>query len=257
MTMAGINNLNGMSNLFSSMTGTSGTANNWQSWQNNTLSGLFGGNNSNTSSGMFGIDFSGYASIKSGSYYKLLKNYYSSNNASVDSNSEDVKKYQAKVDRMADASADLSYSLNEVMNADYSAEKRDDLLKDVEKFVEDYNNTVSRAADSDSKSVLQKAKWMTNMTKQYANVLSDIGITIGSDDKLKLDTKTFKEADSDTLRDVFGKSPNSYANKVLYKAEQLYSLSKTYGSSATAYTSAGTYKPDEATTTANVVNTLL
>lgn len=251
--MAGINNLNGMSNLFSSMTGTSGTTN---SWQNNTLSGIFGGNNSNASSGMLGIDFSSYSSIKSGSYYKLLKKYYSSN-ASVDSNSEDVKKYQAKVDRMADVSADLSYSLNEVMHADFSAEKREDLLKDVEKFVEDYNNTVSRAADSDSKSVLQKAKWMTNMTKKYSGVLSEIGISVGTDDKLKLDAKAFKEADSDTLRDVLGKNPNSYANKVLYKAEQLYSLSKTYGSSATAYTSAGTYKPDEATTTASVVDTLL
>lgn len=253
MMMAGINNLNGMSNLFSSMTGTSGTTN---SWQNNTLSGIFGGNTSNASSGILGIDFSSYSSIKSGSYYKLLKKYYSSN-ATVDSNSEDVKKYQAKVDQMADVSADLSYSLNEVMHADYSTEKREDLLKDVEKFIEDYNNTVSKAADSDSKSVLQKAKWMTNMTKQYANVLSDVGITIGSDDKLKLDTKTFNEADSDTLQGVFGTSPNSYANKVLYKAEQLYSLSKTYGSSATAYTSAGTYKPDEATSRANVVDTLL
>lgn len=250
--MAGINNVNGMSNLFSSMTGTSGTNN----WQNNTLSGLFGGNNSNASSGMLGIDFSNYSSIKSGSYYKLLKKYYSSN-VTVDSNSEDVKKYQAKVDRMADASADLSYSLNEMMNADFSTEKREDLLKDVEKFVEDYNNTVSKAADSDSKSVLQKAKWMTNMTKQYSDILSDIGISVGTDDKLKLDTKAFKEADSDTLRDVLGKNPNSYANKVLYKAEQLYSLSKTYGSSATAYTSAGTYKPDEATTTASVVDALL
>lgn len=254
--MAGINNLNGMSNmsnLFSSMTGTSGTTN---SWQNNTISSLFGGSNSNASSGMLGIDFSNYSSIKSGSYYKMLKKYYSSN-ASVDSNSEDVKKYQEKVDRMADASADLSYSLNEVMHADYSAEKRDDLLKDVEKFVEDYNNTINKAGDSDSKSVLQKAKWMTNMTKQYSDLLADVGISVGSDNKLKLDTKTFKEADSDTMKDVFGVNPNSFANKVLYKAEQLYSLSKTYGSSATAYTSAGTYKPDEATTTANVVDTLL
>lgn len=253
--MAGISNLNGMSNLFSSMTGTSGTTN---SWQNNTLSGLFGGNNSNSnaSSGMLGIDFSSYSSIKSGSYYKLLKKYYSSN-ASVDSNSEDVKQYQAKVDRMADASADLSYSLNELMHADFSTEKRDDLLKDVEKFIEDYNNTVSKAGDSDSKSVLLKAKWMTNMTKEYSNVLSEIGISVGSDNKLKLDTKAFNEADSDTLKGVFGTSPNSYANKVLYKAEQLYSLSKTYGSSATAYTSAGTYKKDNATTTANVVDELL
>lgn len=251
--MAGISNLSGMSNLFSSMTGTSGTTN---SWQNNTLSSLFGSSTSSTSSGILGIDFSSYSSIKNGSYYKLLKNYYSSN-ASVDSNSEDVKAYQAKVDQMANVSADLSYSLNELMHADFSEEKREDLLEDVEKFIEDYNNTVSKAADSDSKSVLQKAKWMTNMTKQYANVLSDIGITVGSDDKLKLDTETFNAADSDTLRDVFGTNPNSYANKVLYKAEQLYSLSKTYGSSATAYTSAGTYKSDETTTTANVVDTLL
>lgn len=253
--MAGINNLSGMSDmssLLSSMTGTSGTSN---ANKNNPLSTLFGNSGNSSNTGMMGIDFSNYSSIKSGSYYKLLKKYYSSN--TKDNTSDDIKAYQAKVDRMADASAALSYSLNEVIHGDFSSDKREDLLKDVEKFVEDYNTTVTRAGNSDSKSVLQKAKWMTSMTREYSNILSEVGISVGTDNKLTLNKEEFNKADSNTLQSVFGTDPNSFSNKVLYKAEQLYSLSKTYGSSATAYTSAGTYKPDTATTTANVVDALL
>lgn len=256
--MSGINGLSWMSNgsnLYSSIYGTDNSDNN-----TNSFNSFFGNayNNKNANAlGLFGsIDLSNYSSLKNGSYYKLLKKYYSSN-ASADSKSADVEAYKAKVQQMADTSASLSASLNELMNADYTEENRDKLIGKIEKFVEDYNKTIDKAGDSDSVSVLQKAKWLTGMTEQYSRVLGELGIKVGSDNKLTIDSDILKGASMDRLKGVFGLEPNSFANKVLYKAEQLYSLSMTYGSSATAYTSAGTYKKDTPAVESNTVDTVL
>ena len=54
-------------------------------------------------------------------------------------------------------------------------------------FVEDYNDVVEQAGNSNSKDVLRNAVWMTGITESNENMLSNIGITVGKGNKLELD----------------------------------------------------------------------
>ena len=104
-------------------------------------------------------------------------------------------------------------------------------------FVEDYNDVVEKAGNSDSKAVLRNAVWMTGMTGATAKTLSKIGITVGKDNKLELDEETLKESDIGTLKVLFN-GFNSFADKVSVKAN---SISNAAAGSIGTYKSNGTY----------------
>lgn len=239
----------------------------------NTYSALFGGSNSNNSNsanslfgtsnnkqdlGIFGsINLSNYNSIKSGSYQKLMKNYYSDQ---VDPNSQEAKaaalKIQNKLSKLSDSSSKLSSTINDLMDKDYTEENREDIISDLKKFVSEYNNMVDYALDSENKSVLQKGKWMSNTTFMNQDQLSKIGINIDENSKLKFDESIAGKADLKDIRSAFGAGTNNFSNKVLYKAEQIYSLAMTGGTSADSYTSSGAYNRDYSKST-NLFNTTL
>ena len=57
----------------------------------------------------------------------------------------------------------------------------DKITKAVKSFVEDYNDVVKEAGESNTKDVLRNASWMTGMTDKNSNMLAKIGITIGTE----------------------------------------------------------------------------
>lgn len=77
------------------------------------------------------------------------------------------------------------------------------ITKAVKSFVEDYNDVVEQAGNSNSKDVLRNAVWMTGITESNENMLSKIGITVGNNrtyGKCKIwykDYKWFESADAD------------------------------------------------------------
>ncbi len=250
--------MNQINQLFSSVN----SAGNWKTFgalnANNNVSSLFSSLSSGKSAtgGLFnGINVSDYASIKNGSYYKVLRNYYNSDESkSVDAKTA-LEAYEKKNKLITDSSSSLSTTINDLKDMSYTEENRDDLVSKVENFVKEYNSMIDSAAESDNKFILQKAAWLTNLTKEYDSSLSDVGIDIGKSNKLSINSEDLKNADLNALKSVFGANVSSYSNKVLYKAEQIYSLSKTYGTSATAYTSSGAY--NRTYTTENSFDTLL
>ena len=89
----------------------------------------------------------------------------------------------------------------EIEAEDYDWDK---ITKAVKSFVEDYNDVVKKAGESNTKDVLRNASWMTGMTDKNSNMLAKIGITIGKGNKLELDEDALKQADISSLKTVFG-----------------------------------------------------
>ena len=111
------------------------------------------------------------------------------------------------------------------------------ITKAVKSFVEDYNDVVEQAGNSNSKDVLRNAVWMTGITESNENMLSKIGITVCKGNKMELDEDALKKADISSLKTLFT-GHNSFADKVSMKAS---SISHAAARSSGTYKSNGTY----------------
>ena len=213
---------------------------------NQDYSFLFGATQPVSTGGTFSL--SDYASIKNGSYGKLLKAYYANQDAEKISSSKDSVQKSTLMRTGADALKKSADALNndelwekkkikkkdektgeetEVEDYDWEA-----ITKVVKSFVEDYNDVIEQAGESNSKEVLRNAVWMTGITESSENVLSKIGIKVGKGNKMELDEDALKKASIGTLKIIFT-GHNSFANKVSMKANSI--------SNAAAWSS-GTYK---------------
>lgn len=218
---------------------------------NTDYSYLFGGSPTITTGGTFSL--SDYASIKNGSYGKLLKAYYAK---------QDIEKAASGTDSVQKATlmksgADVLKKSAEALNNDNLWEKKlikkkdektgeeteiedydwEAIKKAVKSFVEDYNYVIEQAGESNSKDVLRNAVWMTGITKANEKVLLKAGISVGKGNKLELDEEALIKADIGTLKTLFT-GHNSYSNKVSMKAN---SISNAAARCSGTYKSNGTY----------------
>lgn len=179
---------------------------------------------------------SDYASIKNGSYRKLLKAYYAKQDAESASASGDSRQKLTLLRSSADSLKKSADALNnsslwekkkikkkdektgeesEVEDCDW-----DSITKAVKSFIEDYNSVVGQAGDSDTKSVLRNAAWMTGITDKTEKLLSKAGITIGKGNKLELDEDALKKANITTLKSLFT-GTGSFADRISQKADSI------------------------------------
>ncbi len=185
---------------------------------------------SSSSSGAANLNFlSDYASIKNGSYGKLMKSYYgtgldagkttsgkkySSNNV-VDRILEEKK--NPKVSKEAqEANANLTTGLTNLKtsvsalqnsktytdteNGQSAADKVVSAMKD---YVSNYNDVVNAAKGS---TLTRKTAYVENMmssTAANADKLSEIGVTINSDGTLELNAGKLKEAGISKVQELF------------------------------------------------------
>ena len=201
---------------------------------------------------------SDYASIKNGSYGKLLKAYYAKQDAENASMSGDgtkklslMKSSADSLKKSADALGDPSlWEKKKMKKKDEETGKEtevedydwDAITKAVKSFIEDYNSVVGQAGDSDTKNVLRNAMWMTGVTDSVENLLSKAGITIGKGNKLELDEDALKEANITTLKSLFT-GYGSFAARISQKAGGLSSVAANAAANVkgTTYTSNGSY----------------
>lgn len=209
-------------------------------------------NTSSSSAGEFNL--ADYSSIKNGTYKKVLNAYYAQNAKKTTTDTEkSLSQLKLSADSLKESAEALSESSTlfekklmkkkdektgeEVEVMDYD---REAIAKAVNSFVKDYNSFLDAAGKSDTKGVLQKTLWMTNMTKKNANLLGDVGIKIGKGNKLEVDEKALGEANIITLKNLFS-GPNSFADKVARKGGQISNeaagaiakMMKTYSSNGT------------------------
>lgn len=93
-------------------------------------------------------------------------------------------------------------------------------FKNVEDFVENYNDTVSALSKTVNSTVKSSGTSMQRMTGIMKNNLSKIGITVASDGKMSVDEETFKNADPGTVNNLF-RGNNSYSKVIASSAERL------------------------------------
>lgn len=256
--------VSGSNNDFYSMFFNTSGSNN-----NNNAASIFGGGN--TAIGDMSL-------IKSGAYKKLLKSYYatvkdsdsnSNNKSSSSTSSSKMTTAQASAAKDSagslktvetDASALVS-SLKELGNRSLYKNKTDDsgnkilgekgeavydtekISSAVKKYVESYNSFIESSGKLNSTSILSKTLDVISNTRKNAGLLSDIGITIGDDNKLKLDETKLGKAKTTTINSLFAGS-GSYGSTVYSRASASGRLANstayanTHGSS---YTYSGSY----------------
>lgn len=235
------------------------------------FAGLYSGNGK-TSANMLGINLSDYASIKSGSYGKLMKAYYAKNSSDDIKNvveASNKNKYKTASDDQIDTIAKLEKSATEVSsqmgkltasdqnslfaekeitikNSDGTESKtvgvdKEAIKSAVNGFVEKYNKLLAESATSTNQRVQSARTGITNLTDNNKQKLEAIGITIGSDKKLTVDQERLSKADASQIKAVFqGNYGSGVTNRAdlieMYAKNDAAKASGLYGSNA-AYTS--------------------
>lgn len=222
------------------------------------FSGLNSGNRSTGSlSGLYGINVTDYTTIRNGSYGKLMKAYYSESDSPVKkttATSKDDTKVLARVEDSAEklksAADDLmkvgtKSVFNKVEATDENGEVTKDydtdaIYKKVSVFVSGYNSMIENGGDSNTTGVLTAVSSMVNRTDQNSSLLSQIGISIGEDNKLSLDEKTFKEADMSIAKSLFN-GTGSYGYQISAQASMANYYAENEAEKANTYNKNGMY----------------
>ncbi len=220
-----------------------------------------------SSGGMGNLNFlSDYASLKNGSYGKLMKTYYNKvqnssaeESSSSSSNSSKSSSKSSVLDKIIDAqmhpkvskdvqeaNANLVTGLSnmrssvsalqsdktytDTANGQSAASKVVSAMKD---YVADYNNVVNAARGS---TMTNKTAYVANMmssTAANADKLSEIGVTINSSGLLQVNEEKLKSADLSKVQELFS------ANDIMSYGSVVSSRLQFAGATASTSTSAG------------------
>ncbi|MBO5278967.1 MAG: hypothetical protein J6B06_05730 [Lachnospiraceae bacterium] len=232
------------------------------------ITGSMFGTSNNSTNWMSGVSslYSDYNSIRSGSYYKLLKAYYGQDSSgksrvedvvSKKTNTEKKELTQTKADAadLQDSAKKLSargkeslFTKREITAKDENGKEttaldydREAIADAVTAFVRDYNDLIESGSGVSSTNILRKTLQLTQSTAANKNMLSDVGISITDGNKLSVNSDTLNKADVNKLKSLF-EGADSYAGRVSDKAAQIAKAAVTEASkSSSLYTSAGGY----------------
>lgn len=205
---------NAMSSLLSSM-GTSNTS-------------------SSSSTGLYGINLSDYASIKNGSYGKLMKSYYAldeEQDAKDKKSKNDTDDTDATIRSIKTASDDLKDSATALYsskglfakdaNGEYDMEA---IYEKVNAFIEDYNSVIGSVGSAETDSIAKAGASLVNNTSNNVDMLSKLGISVsGADFTLSIDKEKFMKANIADVKSMFS-GVGSFAYQVGSKASRIYSM---------------------------------
>ena len=189
---------------------------------------LFSGlqnSNKNSNNIFYGINLSDYASIKNGSYGKLMKSYYkemnsgqtsSGNKNEVNNNStnktetvvDSVKKQelvnlQKYTDELQGSSDKLlKKGSSSLFKSEYKESDKEALYKAVSDFVSDYNNLVEKGSASATGSIARMSGRLEDTAGDHKQALEAIGITIDKG-KLTISKDAFMNADMNQVKKLF------------------------------------------------------
>lgn len=216
------------------------------------FSSINSSSSSNNSSDLFtSINLSDYYSIKTGTYGKLLKEYYkqeksdaadtSSKNDSVSktesSDAVKLKEVQTDANALRDSAAAL---MQRGSKSVFKDEDMDKVYTAVSDFVKDYNTLLESGTDSSSKAVVRGAEGLVDLAKDYEKELNEMGITIGEDSKLAIDKDTFMKADVEQVKNLFN-GQNSFSYLTSMRAVYVGNTAYSESNKSSLYTGDGSY----------------
>ena len=170
-----------------------------------------------------------YGMIQNGGYTKLCKAYY----AKEAENSKTDTKTDTEV---AEEAVSLKKKASTLSNMDYTEENKSKIASGVKDFVDSYNDLISSASNSDSTSVSNTAKHLSMYTKANETMLNRVGITIGSDNKLSVNSDTLNKANVADLKNLF-KGSTSFIGRTSSYATSIYTSA--VSSNTSLYSSSG------------------
>ncbi len=199
-------------------------------------------NNQNSLFGSSNLSLGDYGLIRSGAYKKLVKSYYNDNNSTASkllsseekaANNVKSKEYmnlKTDANNLRDSITDITSNADELFATKEVEGKvefadKDKALKAVKGFVDSYNSLLEGVGESDDKSILRSGVWMTSQVSVNSKLLDEVGISIGTDNKLSIDEAEFSKADATTLKSLFGTNSYSMAGSISSKAVNIASQS--------------------------------
>lgn len=216
-------------------------------FDSNSISTLFSSlpvyNGKNTANNFLNINLSDYSCIKSGSYYKLVKAYYTSDDVEASkkkgiSTSEDSAQTLSEI---KSASSSLVDASNAIYKDSSLFQDREKLLAKVEELVSDYNKTIKEAGESETSSIATAGANLINYTNTNSSMLERVGIKIDKDSyKLTIDKEKFMNASDSNVTSLF-KGTGSFAYGLGVKASMLKSQVEREASKSNTYSKNGNY----------------
>lgn len=199
---------------------------------------------------------SDYASLKNGSYSKLMKAYYGTGQdadtkvSSTRSSTKNIlkkleeEKKNPKVSKdVQKANSNLTSGLSSVKSSlavlqnsgtytdsENGKSAADKVTSAVKNFVSDYNNLVTAAKGS---TLTGKTAYVSNMmssTAANSGKLSEIGVRVNTNGTLEIDEAKLKKADLNKVKDLFS------ANDIMSYGSRLVSRVQFAGAAATTQT---------------------
>ena len=215
-----------------------------------------------------------YASIKNGSYGKLLKAYYKKQETDYAS-SDEAKAENAKYTRLKSYASDLKGAASAINDSslfakgDYdvtysdgtkgkSEYNMDKIYEKAKSFVDSYNSAIrSGSSTADGSKLSDRTLSLVEFTAKNANLLSQIGITAsskeGEEGTLSIDEDKFKKASGATMKSLFTGS-GSYASVVENKAGIIGSMAESQMSKISSYNAKGSYSSGDSSPISNLFN---
>lgn len=224
-------------------------------------------NNTSVNAGNSSI-LSDYASVKNGSYRKLISAYYKGNdtakqlvgkgfyNTATDKVNTTALRDEASAlaesaSKLTDTGKDSLFTKKTIKTEDGKETTdydREAIGSAIAKFADDYNSMIDSAGDSNSKSTLRTAASMTTFVKANSNLLNQVGVKVGSDNKLTIDAPKLQNADINKISTLFN-GRQSVAGNIQSGATQIYnqSVSQLANMSNSLYSANGRYSFDGST----------
>jgi hypothetical protein len=153
-----------------------------------------------------------------------MRNYYKNNRNAIKSSE---RKDFTNLELSYEDSRALSRAAKRLTRNDYGSDSdaedsdiNDTTKASLEAFVETYNNALDTGKNSDDHDTQSYVKQLKNLTKNKADELEEIGISVGSDGKLTIDDELLSLADNSKLRSIFS-SDQEYPRRVLSIASKM------------------------------------
>lgn len=203
----------------------------------NAMSSLFSSmgttNTSSTSNGMLGINLNDYASIRNGSYGKLMKSYYALDEEKVndkkskndtDDSDATIRGIKTAADELKDSAAAL-YSSKSLFAKDANGEyNMEAIYEKVSAFIEGYNSMIGSVGSAETEGIANAGASIVNNTSNNIDMLSKLGVSVsGADFTLSIDKEKFLKANISDVKSMFS-GVGSFAYQVGAKASRIYTM---------------------------------
>ena len=207
-------------------------------YDSNAVNSLFSSLNTSTSNsssvtdGLYGVNLADYASIRNGSYSKLVKAYYATEEGDKKTNSKnDTDDTDQTLRSIKDSTEDLKESAQALYGSKslFAADKNGEydmeaIYEQVNAFIEDYNAAIGSVGSAETESIAKAGASMVNATNEYVDMFDKLGISInGSDFSLSIDIDKFMKYSIHDVKSMFS-GVGSFAYQIGAKASRINTL---------------------------------